>query len=323
MNLISMQQPSCTVCLSYAIGWGYKTLGPEPCFALSNNPLVSNSPRYPSFFAMSNFNRHREEGRPTLPPVRDLFREELSCSPRPPVTSPPWIVPSTSGERDPYRRPPQINSCFQPSSITSSSQERRDTRVTSLPYNNPVGRDSSPTPAYHSQHRHVRQEYAPFDASQRRPSHDQVSPLSGSHVYFDQSPPPYIGSSCPPVAGMSARHASLVPYSDSRTQHQRRDLLAGSSTLETSSNSPTSSVSTMKYECVYCGKGFTRPSSLKIHLNSHTGEKPFGCTFEGCGRSFSVLSNMRRHARVHVEPSLRQNEASGDELSDRHSPTER
>lgn len=34
-----------------------------------------------------------------------------------------------------------------------------------------------------------------------------------------------------------------------------------------------------KYECSYCGKGFSRPSSLKIHLNSHTGEK----------REFSLL----------------------------------
>ncbi|KDQ53471.1 hypothetical protein JAAARDRAFT_89965, partial [Jaapia argillacea MUCL 33604] len=55
-----------------------------------------------------------------------------------------------------------------------------------------------------------------------------------------------------------------------------------------------------KYECSYCGKGFNRPSSLKIHLNSHTGEKPFQCPHEGCGRTFSVLSNMRRHARGHA-----------------------
>ncbi|PFH53788.1 hypothetical protein AMATHDRAFT_130967, partial [Amanita thiersii Skay4041] len=55
-----------------------------------------------------------------------------------------------------------------------------------------------------------------------------------------------------------------------------------------------------KYECTYCGKGFNRPSSLKIHLNSHTGEKPFICPVENCGRSFSVLSNMRRHTRVHT-----------------------
>ncbi|EKM54479.1 uncharacterized protein PHACADRAFT_73403, partial [Phanerochaete carnosa HHB-10118-sp] len=54
-----------------------------------------------------------------------------------------------------------------------------------------------------------------------------------------------------------------------------------------------------RYECMWCGKGFTRPSSLRIHMNTHTGERPYVCPFEGCGRSFSVQSNMRRHARVH------------------------
>ncbi|CAG8492846.1 13656_t:CDS:2 [Acaulospora morrowiae] len=44
---------------------------------------------------------------------------------------------------------------------------------------------------------------------------------------------------------------------------------------------------------------FSRPSSLRIHTYSHTGEKPFVCTEPGCGRKFSVQSNMRRHLRVH------------------------
>jgi len=57
--------------------------------------------------------------------------------------------------------------------------------------------------------------------------------------------------------------------------------------------------SSASYDCSYCGKMFNRPSSLKIHSNSHTGEKPFACPVQDCGRSFSVLSNMRRHARVH------------------------
>ncbi|KAG1862557.1 hypothetical protein DFJ58DRAFT_775693 [Suillus subalutaceus] len=33
--------------------------------------------------------------------------------------------------------------------------------------------------------------------------------------------------------------------------------------------------SSLKYECDYCGKGFNRPSSLQIHLNSHTRRKAF------------------------------------------------
>jgi uncharacterized Zn-finger protein len=54
-----------------------------------------------------------------------------------------------------------------------------------------------------------------------------------------------------------------------------------------------------KYICPYCQKKFSRPSSLRIHTYSHTGEKPFACTEPGCGRHFSVQSNMRRHLRVH------------------------
>ncbi|RCH87012.1 hypothetical protein CU097_009605 [Rhizopus azygosporus] len=54
-----------------------------------------------------------------------------------------------------------------------------------------------------------------------------------------------------------------------------------------------------KYHCTYCSKGFSRPSSLRIHTYSHTGERPFECPEEGCNRKFSVQSNMRRHLRVH------------------------
>ncbi|KAI8091468.1 uncharacterized protein B0P05DRAFT_463314 [Gilbertella persicaria] len=54
-----------------------------------------------------------------------------------------------------------------------------------------------------------------------------------------------------------------------------------------------------KYSCSYCNKGFSRPSSLRIHTYSHTGERPFECPEVGCSRKFSVQSNMRRHLRVH------------------------
>ena len=54
-----------------------------------------------------------------------------------------------------------------------------------------------------------------------------------------------------------------------------------------------------KHKCRICDKRFTRPSSLQTHMYSHTGEKPFACDVEGCGRHFSVVSNLRRHKKVH------------------------
>ncbi|KAJ6464838.1 hypothetical protein C8R45DRAFT_840071, partial [Mycena sanguinolenta] len=54
-----------------------------------------------------------------------------------------------------------------------------------------------------------------------------------------------------------------------------------------------------KHVCYTCGKSFMRPSSLRIHANTHTGAKPYECPLETCGRAFSVNSNMRRHFRSH------------------------
>ncbi|CAE7198862.1 unnamed protein product [Rhizoctonia solani] len=59
-----------------------------------------------------------------------------------------------------------------------------------------------------------------------------------------------------------------------------------------------------RHVCAECGQTFDRPSSLQTHMNTHTGEQPFQCPYEGCGRRFSVKSNMRRHLSVHEQPRM-------------------
>ncbi len=76
-----------------------------------------------------------------------------------------------------------------------------------------------------------------------------------------------------------------------------------------------------RHACPHCAKRFNRPSSLAIHVNTHTGDKrgqcfgrlsphlclltlrrllAFRCPFPNCGREFNVNSNMRRHYRKHL-----------------------
>ncbi|GJJ13036.1 hypothetical protein Clacol_007285 [Clathrus columnatus] len=70
-----------------------------------------------------------------------------------------------------------------------------------------------------------------------------------------------------------------------------------------------------KYACAECGNRFSKQSTLRNHLLTHTGERrekhngliatslAFACSYPGCGRRFSMACNMQRHMRTHTPAS--------------------
>ncbi|KAL9018958.1 MAG: hypothetical protein Q9185_003792 [Variospora sp. 1 TL-2023] len=139
-------------------------------------------------------------------------------------------------------------------------------------------------------------------------THSTHSSISSASTY-----PSYYGSMDSSVSEYSSQ--SDMESVSSRTLPRPQGLLGPNMPPAPQSmmgqfNSKLSSSTQKKHKCKVCDKRFTRPSSLQTHMYSHTGEKPYACEVPGCRRHFSVVSNLRRHRKVH----------KGERLSDQGSP---
>jgi hypothetical protein len=130
-------------------------------------------------------------------------------------------------------------------------------------------------------------------------AHSTSSSISSASTY----PSYYNGSMADSVTDYSSAGESVEPIVN-RTLPRPSAMVghnlppAPQSMMGQFSSKVTTS-SQKKHKCKICDKRFTRPSSLQTHMYSHTGEKPFACEVDGCGRHFSVVSNLRRHRKVH------------------------
>ncbi|KAG2229336.1 hypothetical protein INT48_000402 [Thamnidium elegans] len=147
----------------------------------------------------------------------------------------------------------------------------------------------------------------PSTTTTRRHASSHRRTVSANTVDFMLSPSP---NHQPTIRAQSysPKEPSLIPQSSSSPPPPPTKLNGNffeqfennnNNISNTNTNTQISADTSGRYVCPYCYKKFSRPSSLRIHTYSHTGEKPFVCTEPGCGRHFSVQSNMRRHLRVH------------------------
>ena len=51
--------------------------------------------------------------------------------------------------------------------------------------------------------------------------------------------------------------------------------------------------------CIICQKILSSKQNLKQHMNIHTGNKPYSCTYPGCTSSYKHASQLSSHKFIH------------------------
>ena len=97
-----------------------------------------------------------------------------------------------------------------------------------------------------------------------------------------------------PYFPMQQRQETAVPFPRNNSCHICGKTYARQSTLKTHLRTHNGE---KPYQCSICQKSFTQAANLTAHLRTHSGEKPFKCPI--CNRGFSQSSSVTTHMRTH------------------------
>ena len=57
---------------------------------------------------------------------------------------------------------------------------------------------------------------------------------------------------------------------------------------------------TKPHKCSICSKAFATKNDVTKHMRSHTGERPYVCSYSQCGKCYTCKSSLKQHLLVHT-----------------------